>query len=89
MSKRSVVVDGQPWQDGWVGVDQDGLLWRLCFYQSTWGPALDAWVWEQFGQEGSTEFDSPDVKHPLTRVWPPEESTVDVEAEKPARRRSS
>ncbi len=79
MSVRTVEVDGQPWQDGWVGADQAGELWRLRFVPHWWGPVHDRWVWEPFGRD-SVELDSAEVKHPLTKIWP-------LEAGKPAPRR--
>lgn len=83
---RTVDVDGQPWRDGWVGVDADGRLWRLRFVQSTWGPALDRWAWHTFGVELDYALDSEIVTHPLTKVWPP--APVEDEAPKPKRRAS-
>lgn len=70
MSDRAVEIDGQPWQDGWVGVDQGGALWRLRFDQHWWGPAHDRWVWLGFGRDGGVDLDSAEVKRPLTKVWP-------------------
>lgn len=83
MSARTVEVDGQPWQDGWVGADADGTLWRLLFVQSTWGPVYDRWVWQAFGVELDHALDSEVVKHPLTKVWP----QATPAAEKTARQR--
>lgn len=82
MSDRTVEVHGQPWTDGSVCVDQDGTVWQLRFEQHWWGPVHDRWVWLQFGSEARTPLDSEEVKHPLTKIWPP-----DAPAEKPVSRR--
>lgn len=76
---RQVEVDGVLWPDGSIGIDVDGKPWRLVFVASTWGPAHDAWFWQEFGLPVEHVLGSPAVKLPLTRIWPIE-STADTAA---------